>query len=158
MLERRSQLRANTLSCNSMHVQQGLEGPPDLCPLTRSFLWMRQTHKRTRKHTKTHKLGHMDLSVFPHGRESRRACVSDVFPSESLWVPYRGSSFSVTLHVAAPSPRAAFSICKSNLLFVLWFCRQCSSILFPAPFISAYCCSPSPTHLYAPSPAFLHGR
>lgn len=81
------------------------------------------------------------FSVTSHGRESRRACVSDVFSSESLWLPYRSSSFSVTLHVAAPSPQAAFSICKSNLLFVLWFCRQCSSILFPAPppIISAYC-------------------
>lgn len=73
------------------------------------------------------------FSVTSHGRESRRACVSDVFSSESLWLPYRSNSFSVTLHVAAPSPQAAFSICKSNLLFVLWFCRQCSSILFPAP-------------------------
>lgn len=97
------------------------------------------------------------FSVTSHGRESRRACVSDVFSSESLWLPYRSSSFSVTLHVAAPSPQAAFSICKSNLLFVLWFCRQCSSILFPAP--PHYLCIllPSP-HMYTPSLSPLHGQ
>lgn len=33
----------------------------------------------------------------------------------------------------SPSSFFIFLFCNSNLLFVLWFCRQCSSILFPAP-------------------------
>jgi len=137
-----------------MRVQQGLEGPLDLRPLTRSVLWMGQTH------THTHTCTHRRKSYQPSHRydllflmvERADGLLSDVFSSESLWLPYRSSSFSVTLHEAAPSPRAAFSICKSNLLFVLWFCRQCSSILFPAPppLTFAY---RSP-HIYTPSPAF----
>lgn len=53
--------------------------------------------------------------------------------------------FRYPSYSSSKPPQAGFSICKSNLLFVLWFCCQCSSILFPAPLISAYC---SPPHTY----------
>lgn len=59
-----------------------------------------------------------------------------------LWEPLvamPSSSFPVTLHVAAPSPQAASSICKSNLLSfgsvvnAVLFCFQPPSSLHIAP-------------------------
>lgn len=94
-------------------MQHGLEGPLDLCPLIHSILWMAKLPQHTQTPNRSTCL--LTCFVICHGRESREACVSGVFFLESLWLPYRSSSFSVTHHVAAPSPQAVFSICKSSL-------------------------------------------
>lgn len=123
-----------------MHVQQGLEGPPDL-PSSDPFPPVDEADTQTytlaytesqgiRSHQPTHIYFLLCLMVERAGGLVSVMC----FPQGAFGCHSEAVLFSVTLHVAAPSPQAAFSICKSDLLFVLWFCRQCSSILFPAPF------------------------
>lgn len=128
-----------------MRVQQGLEGPLDLRssksfpPVDRGHVHNLTLPRHNQKHSYEH------TWFFPVVERAETLVSSDVFPSQNL--SHKQLFFPVSLHIAAPNPQAGFFFplfCSSNLHFVLWFCRQCSSILFPAPLPSsaAYC-----THL-----------
>lgn len=135
-----------------MRVQQGLEGPPDLRPLPRSVLWMGQTHTYAhKKHNrmKSHQPTRGYDLLFPMVERAEGLVSVMCFPQRAFG---SSSSFSVTLHVAAPSPRAAFFYLQvqSSLCPLVLSSMQFYSVSSPPPhtFISAYC-SPS-LHIYTP--------
>lgn len=86
----------------------------------------------------------------PTVERAEKACVSDVFSSQNLCHKQLFFSSSQPSYSSSKSPSRLFILLfrNSNLLFVLWFCRQCSSILFlaPLPSSTAYC---SPPHAHS---------
>ena len=118
---------------------------------------------RTHFHTNTHRIrSHQPprriFSVIPHGRESRRACVSDVFSSESLRVatqrlffffchPSCSSSKPPLLPLPPPfPPRAAFLYLQvqSSLCPLVLSSMQFYSVSSPPPSHPIISCIPPP--------------
>lgn len=140
-------------------MQQGLEGPLDLCPLTRSVLWMGQTHKhmhtlQTHNRAKSYQSTCRYFQLFLMVERAEGLVSVMCFPQRAFGYHTDNSCcfFSVTLHVAAPNPQAAFFYLQvqSSLCPLVLSSMQFYSV--SSPLISAYC-YPSP-HINTPSPAF----
>lgn len=113
------------------------------------------THTHAPKHTQNQVISTYTriFSVISHGRESRRACVSDVFSSESLWLPYRSSSFFCHPSCSSSKPPSSlfYLQVQSSLCPLVLSSMQFYSVSSP-PFISAYCSPPHTcTLLHLPS-------
>lgn len=140
-----------------MRVQQGLEGPPDLRPLPRSVLWMGQTHTYAhKKHNrmKSHQPTRGYDLLFPMVERAEGLVSVMCFPQRAFG---SSSSFSVTLHVAAPSPRAAFFYLQvqSSLCPLVLSSMQFYSVSSPPPPHLHLCILlPLPAYIHPPSPAF----
>lgn len=137
--------------CLFVCVQRGLEGSLDLRPLSRPSLWDVQTRPhpckvKLRSRSQAESTPGWFLFLLMVERAERLVSLLCFFLCESLVATQRLFLFLCHPFSVATTPKANFSICKSNLLSVLWFCRQCSSILFPAP--PAH---PSPPHFISAS-------